>query len=129
MDDIPPILVVDDEMLVRLALVEALDEGGYSVVEAADGDSAIEEIEKAETLRGLVTDVRMPGASGWDIAHKAREKFPSLAVVYVTGDSADQWAANGVPLSVVLQKPFAHAELVAALSNLLVANPPAPPQG
>ena len=128
MDDIPPILVVDDEMLVRLALVDALKEGGYSVVEAEDGDAALEAINDAEALRGLVTDIRMPGTDGWTVAHQARGKFPSLAVVYVTGDSADQWAANGVPLSIVLQKPFAHAELVAALSNLLVANPPAPPQ-
>ena len=129
MDDISPILVVDDEMLVRLALTEALEEGGYSVIEAADGDAALEQIEQADMLRGLVTDIRMPGPSGWEIAHRAREKVPALAVVYVTGDSTDQWASNGVPLSCVLQKPFAHAELVAALSNSLVAHPPHPPQG
>ena len=72
MDDISPILVVDDEMLVRLALTEALEEGGYSVIEAADGDAALEQIEQADRLRGLVTDIRMPGPSGWEIAHRAR---------------------------------------------------------
>lgn len=111
-------------MLLRMAFVEALEEGGYNVIEAADGDSAVAEIAQAQTLRGLVTDIRMPGPSGWEIAHTAREKFPSVAVVYVTGDSVDQWPSNGVPLSCVLQKPFAHAELIAALSNLLVAIPP-----
>jgi two-component system OmpR family response regulator len=125
MDDISPILVVDDEMLVRLALVEALEEGGYSVIEAANGDAALKQIERSEQLRGLVTDIRMPpGKNGWEVAHSARQKFPSLAVVYVTADSLDQWSSNGVPLSTVLQKPFAHAELITALSNLLVANPP-----
>ena len=127
MDQPSPVLVVEDDLLQRMALVDALQEGGYTVIEADNGDAAIAEIGQAEMLRGLVTDIRMPGPSGWDIAHTAREKFPSLAVVYVTGDSVEQWASKGVPLSCVLQKPFAQAELIAALSNLLVAVPPSAP--
>ena len=127
MDQPSPILVVEDEPLLRMAFADALQDGGYNVIEAANGDAAIAQIAQAEMLRGLVTDIRMPGPSGWEIAHTAREKFPSLAVVYVTGDSVDQWASNGVPLSCVLQKPFAQAELIAALSNLLVAIPPSTP--
>lgn len=122
MDDVPPILVAEDEPLIRLALVEALEVGGYSVLEAADGRSAWNEIDRAEQLRGLVTDIRIGnGPNGWEIAQHAREKFPTLAVVYVTGDSIGEWPANGVPQSTVLQKPFASAELVTALANLLVA--------
>lgn len=126
MDDIPPILVVDDELLVRMAVVEALREGGYGVIDVADGHAALEQIELAENLRGLITDVRMPGPDGWEIAHRAREKFPSIAVVYLTGDSAHEWSASGVPLSTVLQKPFAYAELLAALTSLVVAQQPRP---
>jgi CheY-like chemotaxis protein len=120
MDDLPPILVVDDEMIVRLALVDALQEGGYTVLEAEDGNTALDVIAKSEKLRALVTDIRLPGADGWQIAHNARQKFASLPVVYVSGDSAADWAANGVPMSLVLQKPFASAELVTALATLLV---------
>jgi DNA-binding LytR/AlgR family response regulator len=77
----------------------------------------------------LVTDIRMGATpSGWDVAQQAREKFPALAVVYVTGDSITEWPSNGVPQSTVLQKPFASAELVAALANLLVAQQSMPPQ-
>ena len=47
-----------------------------------------------------------------------------MAVVYVTGDSITEWPANGVPQSVVLQKPFASAELITAVANLLVAQQP-----
>src|SRR5687768_10795698 len=129
MDDVPPILVVEDEPLVRLTIVECLEEGGYTVLEAADGTSAMERINQAEELRGLVTDIRMgAGSDGWEVAHVARQKFPSLAVVYVTADSITEWSANGVPQSTVLQKPFAAAELVTALANLLVASQPIPPQ-
>lgn len=129
MDDLPPILVVDDEHLVRLAMVKALKDGGYSVVEAANGQAALEQIEQADQLRGLVTDIRMgPGIDGWELAHRARERFSSLAVVYVTGDSAANWPANGVPMSIVLQKPFADAELITAFANQLLAQQPATPQ-
>jgi len=89
MDELPPILVVEDEPLVRIIIVEALQEGGYTVLEAEDGLGAIEQIDQQEQIRGLVTDIRMgAGPSGWEVAHHAREKFSSLAVVYVTGDSA-----------------------------------------
>lgn len=129
MDDVSPILVVEDEPLVRLTIVECLEEGGYTVLEAANGTSAIELINQAVQVRGLVTDIRLgSGANGWEVARLAREKFASLAVVYVTGDSITEWSANGVPQSAVLQKPFVSAELVTALANLLVAQQPNPPQ-
>jgi CheY-like chemotaxis protein len=129
MDEVPPILVVDDEPLLRLTITEALQEGGYSVLEAADGAAALVEIGRADQLRGLVTDIRMGATpSGWEVAHQAREKFPAVAVVYVTGDSIAEWPANGVPQSAVLQKPFASAELVTALANLLVAQQSIPAQ-
>jgi CheY-like chemotaxis protein len=129
MNDVPPILVAEDEPLIRRSMVEALQEGGYTVIEAADGRSAIEQIDRTDHLRGLVTDVRIgSGPDGWEVAHHAREKFSALAVVYVTGDSFAGWSANGVPQSTVLQKPFAEAELVTALANLLVAQQqPHPP--
>ena len=131
MNDVPPILVVDDEPLIRLSILEALLEGGYTVLEASDGHSAIEQIDRTEHLRGIVTDVRMGnGPEGWTIAHHARKKFPAIAVVYVTGDSFSEWSANGVPQSTVLQKPLLTRNWVTALANLLVAqqqqpNPPA----
>lgn len=127
MDGIPSILVAEDEPLVRLMISAALQEGGYTILEAEDGASAIRHIGKARHLCGLVTDIRMgPGLNGWEIAHRAREKFPSLAVVYVTGDSIKEWSAQGVPQSTVLQKPFTTAKLVAAFANLLVASDSSP---
>lgn len=122
-DEIPPILVVEDEPLVLLTIAEALEEGGYTVLQASDGASAIELIDTVPDLRGLVTDIRLgSGPDGWEVAHHARLKYPCLAVVYATGDSATEWSASGVPQSAILQKPFASAEIVAAVANLLVAS-------
>lgn len=128
MDELPPILIVDDEPLIRLTIADALEEGGYTLLEAADGNAAVEQIDLASELRGLVCDVRLVSEPyGWDVARRARKKFPNLPIVYVTGDSASEWTVEGVPQSAVLQKPFASAELVTALANLLVTRQSTPP--
>jgi CheY-like chemotaxis protein len=127
MDAIPPIVVVEDETLVRLVVTDELAESGYSVLEAENGTAAVELIDGAPQLGGLVTDIRMgPGATGWEVAHYARAKFPGLPVIYVTGDSMAEWQANGVPLSVALQKPFASAKVATVLTGLLMALETAP---
>ena len=56
-------------------------------------------------------------------AKQARELDPNFPVVYMTGAAADQWPVHGVPNSVLLTKPFAPAQLVTAISNLLNAAP------
>ena len=71
-------------------------------------------------LSGLVTDIRLPGGSdGWEIARRARELKADLPVVYTTADSAPDWPAKGVPNSVVVQKPYAGAQLLTAISTLM----------
>ncbi|MCL6729797.1 hypothetical protein [Sphingomonas hankyongi] len=73
-------------------------------------------------LSGLVTDVRLPGGTdGWEIARHARKLRTDLPVVYTTGDSAIDWPVQGVPHSVVVQKPYAGAQLLTAISTLMTA--------
>jgi DNA-binding NtrC family response regulator len=68
----------------------------------------------------LVTDVSLRDEMrGWQVATLAREINPALPVVYMTAASAAEWAAHGVPNSILLQKPFAPAQLVTAVSQLL----------
>jgi CheY-like chemotaxis protein len=123
------VLVVEDQDLVRQTIVPGLEEAGYTVVEASSADAALRTLEeKGGTIRALVTDVDLGGKiTGWDIAHRAREMNPSLPIVYMTGANGDEWAANGVPNSVLLTKPFAPAQLVTAVSQLLntAQQPPA----
>lgn len=117
--EIQPILVVEDEALIR-NLVDVLEAGGFTVHESIDGDMAIAELDSREILHGLVTDVRLGSAvDGWGVARHARLKFPSIAVVYITGDSAGDWPSEGVPNSIVLQKPFADAQLMDAVTTSL----------
>ena len=116
----PIILLVEDEPLVLLVAQDALEAGGFTVIPTQVGAEALAVIDaRIAELSGLVTDVRLPGASGWDIARHARELKADLPVVYTTGDSAADWPAQGVPNSVVVQKPYAGAQLLTAISTLL----------
>ena len=116
------ILIVEDEPLIAEALTAALEDAGFSGLSATDANGAMAILEKnrARDLAGLVTDINLGGPrNGWEIASRAREMNPALPVVYMSGDSAADWTAHGVPHSVVLQKPFAIAQVVVAISGLL----------
>lgn len=115
------LLLVDDEALILHLLEDALIEAGYVVISAANGVEAIASLDNPENdLAGLITDIRMgDGANGWEVARHARELVPTFPVVYMTGDSAADWASQGVPNSAIVQKPFATAQVITAISNLL----------
>ena len=120
MDDLPILLLVEDEPLIRTALASALEDGGYRLVEADNGAEAMAAIDGNERFAGLITDIQLgSGENGWDVGRHARHRFPKIAVVYMTGDSAAHWTAEGVPNSVLLQKPFANAQMITAVSTLL----------
>lgn len=122
-----PVLVVEDEPLIHELLETTLTEGGFAVAIACSGEEALKLLEApGAAYRALLTDVRLRpgGLTGWDVARRGRELDPSLPVVYMTGDSSVEWAANGVPHSIVLTKPFAPAQVVTAVAQLLNAIEP-----
>ena len=122
---VQPLLVVEDETLISINVVDVLVGGGFTVNETSTGDAAFTDIDGREVLHGLVTDIQLgSGADGWQVARHAREKFPNIAVVYMSGDSAEAWSAEGVPNSIMLQKPFADAQLLSAITTLLAAAGP-----
>jgi CheY-like chemotaxis protein len=116
------ILVVEDEPSVRELLGFELIDNGYSVVEADGAEEAIRLLDKHANARGLVTDVKLGGRThltGWDVARHAGEVNPDIAVIYVSGDSGADWAAQGVPKSVMITKPFVMSQVTTALANML----------
>jgi CheY-like chemotaxis protein len=120
------VLLVEDDDLVVAVLEAAFEEGGYKVALATDRAAAISELENdPHRFHAIVTDIRMPGKlTGWDVAHRARQLVPTIPIVYMSGDSAKDWAANGVPSSIMLSKPFAVDQAVTAVSQLLNQVPP-----
>lgn len=123
MPEKPTILVVEDDPLLHALIEEALTEGGFEVAITSSGEEAITLM---SGLKGqyvaLVTDINLSGSTeGWEVAQRAREIDSQFPVVYMTGASADEWGSKGVPNSMLLNKPFAPAQLVTAISNLLNA--------
>lgn len=114
------ILVVDDEAMIVLPIEDALRQAGYEVEIAHCGSDALSLIERTPEFAGIVTDIRMGnGTTGWELGRQARRQNPAVAVVYMSGDSAADYAAEGVPGSVMIQKPFASDQVITAISTQL----------
>jgi CheY-like chemotaxis protein len=121
------ILVVEDEFVIQDVIENALSDGGFETEICASGEDAIGLLQgEKSNYRALITDIHLRGTlTGWDVAKRARELNPEIPVVYMTGQAADQWPSHGVPNSLLLNKPFAPAQLVTAVSQLLnETNPP-----
>jgi DNA-binding response OmpR family regulator len=116
------LLLVEDEALIRHDLEEGLEEAGFDVMDMAQGETALSKLE-ADPSRfiGLITDITLgKGPDGWEVARRARELVPNLPVVYISGHGSGDWPSRGVPNSLILSKPFASAQLITAISTLLV---------
>jgi DNA-binding NtrC family response regulator len=127
MNELPAILVVEDDYLIQFIVEEALKEGGFEIAIASSAKQAVELLDGAGgKYRALVTDINLGRyeVDGWEIARHAREIDPEFPVVYMSGDSGGNWASKGVPNSVMLSKPFAPAQLVTAVSQLLNSGTP-----
>lgn len=119
----PLILLVEDEVMIREMLVEALEDAGFATVVTSEAPGALVLLEEhGDAIRGLVTDIDLDcELNGWELAKVAREKASDLPVVYISGASGHEWASCGVPNSLMIAKPFAPAQVVVAISSLLVA--------
>jgi CheY-like chemotaxis protein len=113
----PTVLFVEDEALLRLVIAEELRDAGFEVIEAGDGGSALDELQKGSRIDLLFTDIRMPGRlNGWDLAEQARKLLPHLPVVYATGFSDD--AVRTVPDGVLFKKPYRASAIIDAAKSL-----------
>src|ERR1700694_5483228 len=119
------ILVVEDDQSIQSIVEEALSDGGFEPAGASSGEEALPLLGESK-YRVLVIDINLgkDRIRGWDVARRARAINPGLPVVYITGANADEWAVQGVPNSVLLTKPFAPAQLVTAVSQLLNTGSP-----
>jgi DNA-binding response OmpR family regulator len=115
------LLLVEDDANLLTLLEVALSDEGFKVVLASSGTQAMAELNNdGARFKALVTDVRLgDGPNGWEVGHRAREVTSGIPVIYMSGDSAHEWSANGVPESVMLQKPFVMGQLITAITTLL----------
>ena len=121
MEDLPVILVVEDDEQIQTVVEDALTEGGFEPAIAPSGEEAVTLLRGNKgNYRALVADIGLRGRmDGWEVAKRAREIDPEFPIVYMTGIGKDEWGLRAVPNSILMTKPFAPAQLVTALSQLL----------
>ncbi|WAJ31354.1 PAS domain S-box protein [Jeongeupella avenae] len=103
------VLVVDDEPLVRMLVVDAVEDLGFTAIEAGDGPQALKVLRSDTAIDLLVTDVGLPnGMNGRQVADAARELRPDLKVLFVTGYAENAVLSHGHldPGMQVVTKPF-----------------------
>lgn len=121
-DPRPVVLLAEDEPLVRMFNADALDEAGFRVVEAANGEEALSLFEARPDVSAVVTDVEMPGSiDGFALARHITDRQPFVGVLIVSGrvrpskeDLPDE--------SGFLAKPYSSAELLQALRTVLATH-------
>ncbi len=114
---VTPIIVADDDDLLRCYFTQVLEFAGYEALPAGSGLSAFDLVLRRPDARLLLTDVAMPGMDGLYLARKAREIRPDIAVIYASGGG--DIGPSGVPGSRFLRKPCLAKILLPAIAILL----------
>ena len=111
------ILVVEDNATLRSLILEILGNADYTLLEAPDGESALQIAAKHPEVDLVITDGRMPGISGLRLARHIIDTRPRVKILLISGDSeARNLRGQSFPL---LLKPFTPEELRAAVHRLL----------
>jgi DNA-binding NarL/FixJ family response regulator len=116
------VLVVDNDPLFRAFIREQLERAGFEVVEAEDGDAALE-VASQRSPELVLLDVCLPGASGYEICRELRDRFgDSLGIIFVSGervDSIDRVSGLLIGADDYVVKPFDPDELLARVRTVL----------
>ena len=112
-----PILVVDDDAMLRDVVVLALLQSGYPVQEAANGSQALRAIEKSDPSL-VVLDMQMPVLDGWGVARELQAKRLATPVLAMTAGPDAERSAQEIGAAGFLQKPFGISELLIQVEAL-----------
>ena len=113
------VLVVEDEPLVRALTVDALEDDGFNVLEAATGDYALTVLRGRDDIRAVVTDVEMPGQiDGFALANIAREMRPELPIIVMSGRMQSGFGREA-PDARFVSKPFSPTRLAGLVRELI----------
>lgn len=113
------VLLVEDELFVRMIGADALSEAGYRVIEASDADEALARLERSNDVQVLFTDIRMPGSmDGLQLASEVHRRWPSIRILLTSGDTRPTKAI--IPdAGRFLAKPYRFEALSRELDQLL----------
>ena len=119
------ILLVDDEPHVRALVRDVLEMSDYRVIEAGSAAEAeVVEASWSEDIDLLLTDVKMPGLTGPELAAKLKPRRPDMKVIYMSAFTAADMVSQGIDIALgmaVITKPFTVAALTATVDGAMAA--------
>jgi DNA-binding response OmpR family regulator len=120
----PFVLIVDDDEVIRSLLRLTLPDEGYDLVEAEDGDQALQ-ISDANRPTLVLLDWRMPRLSGADVLGALKERHPDVPVIVLTAEpeAKVRTHAEALGADVFMTKPFSPLQLLATVERLLPDRP------
>ncbi len=116
------VLTVEDNLLLRQAMVMELEEVGFRVIEATHGEEAVAAMEREAGIDVLFTDIRLPGdIDGWEIARRFRELHPERPIIYASAYAPG--ADRRVTDSLFFPKPYRPSHIIRAIERLTAGEP------
>lgn len=112
------VLVVDDDLSVRESMSRVLQDAGYEVVLAADGQEAVEQFD-SQKIDLLLLDLGLPIKNGWDIFEQITRENPLLPIIIITGQSEQYEAAVAAGVGALMEKPLDALQLLHTIRELL----------
>src|SRR5437763_726527 len=118
---VPNVLVVEDEMVLRMRAVDIVEDAGFRPVEAVNADEAISILEARSDISLLFTDIQMPGSmDGLKLAHAVHDRWPAIKIILVSGQVNPSEAERPVD-SRFFGKPLHVEEMTAQLQLMIGA--------
>ena len=113
------VLVVEDEMLLRMRAVDMVEDAGFTSVEAVDADEAVAILESRSDIALLLTDIQMPGTmDGLGLARSVHERWPPIKIILVSGQLT--LANIDIPAdSRFFGKPLEANEMIAEMQSMI----------
>ena len=116
---VPNVLVVEDEMLLRMRAVDIVEDAGFRSVEAIDADQALSILESRSDISLLFTDIQMPGSmDGLKLAHAVHDRWPAIKIILVSGQVKPPPADRPID-SRFFGKPLEMKRMVAELQEMV----------
>jgi len=113
------VLVVEDDMLLRMRAVDMVEDAGYRTVEAVDADAAFAILESRSDIALLFTDIQMPGSmDGLMLAHAVHKRWPPIKIILVSG-KLKLSNIDTPPDSRFFDKPLDAKEMVSEIQDMI----------
>jgi CheY-like chemotaxis protein len=115
--EVPVLLLVDDDDLVRAATATALTEKGFAILSAGNGHEALDVLHRAARIDAVILDILMPGMDGIETLREIRKQWPAIPVIAISGGFRSGWAdalsmAAKLGATRTLSKPFIPRDLI-----------------